>query len=73
MIGIGYHARVGDGERLAAGPEMLELQVFAIDSLPPLAFPSHRQILSEFVMSQRRPMRRPKAGRAGRSSGDADG
>jgi 8-oxo-dGTP diphosphatase len=73
MIGIGYHARVGDGEQLAAGPEMLELQVFAIDSLPPLAFPSHRQILSEFVSSQRRPTRRPKPFGAGRSPGDAEG
>jgi len=52
MVGVGYRARVVDGGRLAPGKEMLELQVFALDDLPDLAFPSHRQILSDFVRSQ---------------------
>lgn len=52
MVGIGYRARVADGGRLAPGKEMLELQVFALDDLPDLAFPSHRQILRDFVRSQ---------------------
>ena len=51
MVGIGYRARVVDGGRLAPGKEMLELQVFALDDLPELAFPSHRQILGDFVRS----------------------
>ncbi len=51
MVGIGYRARVVDGGRLAPGKEMLELHVFALDDLPELAFPSHRQILGDFVRS----------------------
>ena len=51
MVGIGYRARLVDGGRLAPGKEMLELQVFALDDLPELAFPSHRQILGDFVRS----------------------
>jgi 8-oxo-dGTP diphosphatase len=52
MIGIGYHARVVAGQEVEAGAEMLELEVFPLDALPPLAFPSHRQILREFVRSR---------------------
>jgi len=55
MVGIGYRARVVDGGRLAAGREMLELKVFAVNDLPDLAFPSHRQILGDFVRSQASP------------------
>lgn len=49
MIGIAYQARLASGSRSAPGPEMLELGVFALDSLPPLAFPSHRTVLAEYV------------------------
>jgi ADP-ribose pyrophosphatase YjhB (NUDIX family) len=52
MVGIAYRARLADGAQLKAGPEMLEVRVFALDSLPPLAFPSHRQVLDEFLKSQ---------------------
>jgi 8-oxo-dGTP diphosphatase len=52
MVGIAYRARLADGAQLNAGPEMLEVRVFALDSLPPLAFPSHRQVLDEFLKSQ---------------------
>jgi len=51
MVGIGYRARLVDGETAAPGSEMLELEVFALDSLPPLAFPSHREILGDYVTS----------------------
>lgn len=51
MIAIGYHARVVHGEKLAPGREMLELQVFKVGALPELAFPSHRQIIDDFVTS----------------------
>ena len=52
MIVIGYGAQIVSGETLAPGREMLELRVFRLDALPQLAFPSHRQILGDFVRSQ---------------------
>jgi 8-oxo-dGTP diphosphatase len=67
MIGLGYHARLAPGERIDAGPEMLELQVFALDSLPPLAFPSHQEVVSEYVRSREQPAAsgsRPEPGTA---------
>jgi len=51
MVGIGYLARLKDGDTAQPGSEMLELEVFALESLPPLAFPSHRQILGDYVTS----------------------
>ena len=51
MVGIGYRARLENGETAQPGSEMLELEVFALDSLPPLAFPSHRQVLGDYVTS----------------------
>src|SRR5713226_6499532 len=52
MVGIAYRARLVDGVQLKAGAEMLEVRVFPLDSLPPLAFTSHRQVLDEFLKSQ---------------------
>jgi ADP-ribose pyrophosphatase YjhB (NUDIX family) len=52
MVGIAYRARLADGAQLTAGPEMLEVRVFALDSLPQLAFPSHRQVIDEFLKSR---------------------
>ena len=49
MVGIAYSARLAAGSRPAAGPEMLEIGVFALDALPPLAFPSHRQVVGEYI------------------------
>jgi 8-oxo-dGTP diphosphatase len=49
MIGIAYAATLASGSRPAPGPEMLEIGVFTLDSLPPLAFPSHRQLVAEYV------------------------
>ena len=51
MVGIGYCARLKDGDTAQPGSEMLELEVFALESLPPLAFPSHREILGDYVTS----------------------
>ena len=48
MVGIAYAARLAGGSRPTPGPEMLEVGVFALDSLPPLAFPSHRKVVAEF-------------------------
>jgi len=52
MVGIAYQARLVDGARLEPGVEMLEVGVFPIDSIPPLAFPSHRYVLDEFLKSR---------------------
>lgn len=52
MVGIAYQARLADGAQLRAGSEMLEVRVFPLDSLPPLAFPSHRQVVDEFLKSR---------------------
>ncbi|MEA2657237.1 MAG: 8-oxo-dGTP diphosphatase [Chloroflexota bacterium] len=48
MIGVAYQAKLARGERPSPGAEMLEVGVFPLDSLPPLAFPSHRQVLAEY-------------------------
>jgi hypothetical protein len=48
MIGIAYQAKLAGGEKPSPGAEMLEVRVFPLDSLPPLAFPSHRQVLAEY-------------------------
>lgn len=48
MVGIAYQARLAAGSRPSPGVEMLELGVFALDSLPPLAFPSHSKVLDEY-------------------------
>jgi 8-oxo-dGTP diphosphatase len=49
MVGIAYSARLAAGSRPAPGTEMLEVGVFALDALPPLAFPSHRKVLDEYL------------------------
>ena len=54
MVGISYRGRLADGARLAAGAEMLEVGVFQLDSLPPLAFPSHEHVLAEYLRSPAR-------------------
>ena len=54
MVGISYRGRLGDGARLEAGAEMLEVGVFQLDSLPELAFPSHRHVLAEYLRSPAR-------------------
>jgi len=68
MVGIGYRGQIVDGGRLAPGKEMLELRVFALDDLPELAFPSHRQILGDFFRFQasREEAEPPHAGAAAR-------
>src|SRR3984893_13259556 len=48
MIGMAYRAKLSDGSRPSPGTEMLEVGVFALDSLPPLAFPSHNKVLAEY-------------------------
>lgn len=54
IIGIAYRGRVVDGASISAGPEMLEVRVFARDALPEIAFPSHRAVLEAYVTSPER-------------------
>ena len=54
MVGIAYKARLAGDARPSAGAEMLEVGVFQLDSLPPLAFPSHRTVLAEYLRSPAR-------------------
>ena len=48
MVGVAYEARLANGERLSAGVEMSEVDLYAEDSLPEMAFPSHRWILDNY-------------------------
>ena len=48
MVGIAYQAKLAGGSTPSPGAEMLEIAAFALDSLPPLAFPSHRDVLAEY-------------------------
>jgi ADP-ribose pyrophosphatase YjhB (NUDIX family) len=51
MIVIAYRGRLADSAEAAAGVEMLEVAVFRPDSVPPLAFPSHRTVVAEYLKS----------------------
>src|ERR1700693_3890535 len=52
MVNIAYLARIAGGSRPSPGMEMLEVGVFSTDSLPPLAFPSHIEVLNEYSRSK---------------------
>ncbi len=51
MVVIAYRGRLVDGAEFSAGAEMLEVGVFRRDSLPQLAFPSHKAVLAEYLKS----------------------
>jgi ADP-ribose pyrophosphatase YjhB (NUDIX family) len=51
MIGIAYKGRLVDGVVLSPGAEMLEVAVFPPGSVPPLAFPSHKRVVTEYLKS----------------------
>lgn len=51
MVVIAYRGRLLDGASPAAGAEMLEVGIFPLDTLPTLAFPSHRKVIAEYVRS----------------------
>ena len=70
LIAIGYRARLAEDEAPEPGVEMLEVGVFALDSLPPLAFSSHGQVVDEYVRSLERPAEpgSPNGGEAARRS-----
>ena len=49
MVALAFAARLREGERVTAGAEMLEVAVFSANSLPPLAFPSHREVMLDWL------------------------
>jgi 8-oxo-dGTP diphosphatase len=49
LIAIAYRARLADGVTPSVGSEMLEVGIYALDALPPLAFSSHRTVLTDYV------------------------
>jgi 8-oxo-dGTP diphosphatase len=65
IVGIAYRGRVVAGSSISAGPEMLEVAVFRPDALPPLAFPSHREVLARFAGAEALPASPPSAAREG--------
>ncbi|MGH7777386.1 MAG: NUDIX domain-containing protein [Candidatus Dormibacterales bacterium] len=48
MVAVAYRAVLGPGQRPRPGPEMLEVGSFTLPRLPPLAFPSHAEALSDW-------------------------
>jgi ADP-ribose pyrophosphatase YjhB (NUDIX family) len=54
IVGIAYRGRVVEGE-VSPGQEMLEVAVFRLDELPPIAFPSHREVLALYRAELERP------------------
>jgi ADP-ribose pyrophosphatase YjhB (NUDIX family) len=63
MVAIAYVASLEDGEAPSAGHEMLEVGLFAPDSLPELAFSSHRQAIADWISHPNGVGARPQAGR----------
>jgi ADP-ribose pyrophosphatase YjhB (NUDIX family) len=59
IVGIAYRGRLVDGSSISAGPEMLEVAVFRLDALPPIAFPSHREVLALFAGAEAPSASRP--------------
>jgi ADP-ribose pyrophosphatase YjhB (NUDIX family) len=49
IVVIAYRGHLASGETLAPGDEMLEVGVFRLDALPPVAFPSHREALARYA------------------------
>jgi 8-oxo-dGTP diphosphatase len=59
MIAIAYRARLSGAVKPSAGSEMLEVGVYPLDALPPMAFSSHQRVLADYVRSTPRPATEP--------------
>jgi len=64
IVGVAYAGRLAAGATIAAGPEMLEAAVFTLDALPPIAFPSHREVLALYAGGRRSTASPPLPARA---------
>lgn len=59
IVVIAYRGRLAAGEKVAPGDEMLEVGVFRLDALPPIAFPSHREALALYAAAEAASASRP--------------
>lgn len=66
IVVIAYRGRLLPGVVPMAGDEMLEVGVFRLDALPPIAFPSHRAALARYDAELRRSATTPSTARAER-------
>lgn len=64
IVGIAYRGRLTPGESISAGLEMLEVRVFRRDALPPIAFPSHQEVLALYAGERSLPASKPSPARA---------
>lgn len=64
IVVIAYVGRLAPGEKVSAGDEMLEVCVFRLDELPPIAFPSHRQAVARYAAEMLRSASQPSTARA---------
>jgi ADP-ribose pyrophosphatase YjhB (NUDIX family) len=59
LVVIAYRGRLAAGQKIAPGEEMLEVGVFRLDALPPIAFPSHREALARYAAAEAASASRP--------------
>lgn len=64
IIGIGYVGRVAGANPISPGSEMLEVGTFTLDALPPIAFPSHRDVLARYASARDRAGNLPSKAKA---------
>jgi hypothetical protein len=59
IVVIAYRGHIAPGEKISPGDEMLEVGVFRLDALPPVAFPSHREALARYAAAAAESASRP--------------
>jgi 8-oxo-dGTP diphosphatase len=59
IVVVAYRGHLAVGEKVAPGEEMLEVGVFRLDALPPIAFPSHREALARYAAAEAASASRP--------------
>lgn len=59
IVVIAYRGHLAAGQKIAPGEEMLEVGVFRLDALPPIAFPSHREALARYAGAEAASASRP--------------
>jgi ADP-ribose pyrophosphatase YjhB (NUDIX family) len=59
IVVIAYRGHLAAGQKIAPGEEMLEVGVFRLDALPPVAFPSHREALARYAAAEAASASRP--------------
>ena len=59
IVVVAYRGHLAAGEQVSPGEEMLEVGVFRLDALPPIAFPSHREALARYAAAEAASAPRP--------------